>query len=282
MPVRHILVAADESSEGRNAIRVAMEVARRSKARVTVLTVAEGTRSETEARMQLEALRTLVRHAAGANREPLANLALAFGLPGIEIVRFAEDNEVSLIVAGRKHRSDLQRLLVGDTTDSIARRSSVPCLFIPGTDAPLEHLLIALDGTDRRLTVLAAALDFARVIGSKVHAVSVEPAYPNEIGVLPLITGRTERVARAVEEARRGGEGGTGTWEGGEPDHSGAALVVHRGEVVEAIVQEAVRSGCDVLAVGYRRGGPAGAVEAGSVARRLVHQAPCAVLTVPI
>jgi len=38
----------------------------------------------------------------------------------------------------------------------------------------------------------------------------------------------------------------------------------------------------DVLVIGYHRGGPAGVIEAGSIARRVLHQAECSVLTVPL
>jgi len=37
-----------------------------------------------------------------------------------------------------------------------------------------------------------------------------------------------------------------------------------------------------VIIIGYRRGGPPGLIEAGSVARQVAHHAPCAVLTVPL
>jgi nucleotide-binding universal stress UspA family protein len=282
MQLRHLLVAADESVEGRTAIRAALDLATRSQARITVLTVVEGTRGTDDAPAHLESLRTLVRTASGERRAPLANMAVAFGLPGIEIVRFAEQNEVDLVIAGRKHRSEVQRLMIGDTADSVARRSSVPCLFVLGGEQRLDHILIALDGSDRGLAVLGAALAFTRTAGGKAHVVCVEPAYSNEAGVTPLITGRSERLLHAIDDARRATDLGAIDWEGGEPDHSGSPLVVHRGSVVDAILEEVTRSKSDVLVVGYHRGGPAGAIEAGSIARRLMHVAPCAVLTVPL
>jgi nucleotide-binding universal stress UspA family protein len=280
---RHLLVAADESAEGRAAIRAALDLSGRSRAQVTVLMVAEGNRDEAESHAQLENLRSLVRAAAGRERAPLANLAVAFGIPGIEIVRFAEQNDVDLIIGGRKNRSDLQRLLVGDTAASVARRSSVPCLFVLGGDPRLEHVLVALNGSERGLTVLSKALDFSRAAGARVHAVSVETVYPGEAGVTSPMTERSERLARVIDETRRSADFAGVEWEGGEPNHAGQPLVICRGgDTVESIVAQARRSGADVLVVGFHRGGPAEAVEGGSVARRLVHVAPCAVMTVPL
>ena len=57
----------------------------------------------------------------------------AYGLPGIEIGRFAEHVRADLLVLGRKQRSRGQRLLLGDTADAVARRSRIPCLFVPAS-----------------------------------------------------------------------------------------------------------------------------------------------------
>jgi hypothetical protein len=119
-----------------------------------------------------------------------------------------------------------------------------------------------------------------RAAGGKAHVVCVEPAYSNEVGVTPLITGRSERLLHAIDEARRATDLGITEWEGGEPNHSGSPLVVHRGSVVDAILEEVARSKTEVLVVGYRRGGPAGAIEAGSIARPM-HVHLCG-LTVPL
>jgi nucleotide-binding universal stress UspA family protein len=62
----------------------------------------------------------------------------------------------------------------------------------------------------------------------------------------------------------------------------GDALRVRRGDVVAEILREVTATEAQVLAVGYHRGGPPGVLELGSVARRLAHSAPCAVLTIPL
>jgi nucleotide-binding universal stress UspA family protein len=57
---------------------------------------------------------------------------------------------------------------------------------------------------------------------------------------------------------------------------------VRRGEIVEQILATVHATGADVLVIGYHRGGLPGIIEAGSTARRVVHTAPCAVLTIPL
>jgi nucleotide-binding universal stress UspA family protein len=59
-------------------------------------------------------------------------------------------------------------------------------------------------------------------------------------------------------------------------------LVIRHGQIVEEILAEVTACSADVLVIGYHRGGPAGVIEAGSIARRVLHQAECSVLTVPL
>jgi nucleotide-binding universal stress UspA family protein len=60
------------------------------------------------------------------------------------------------------------------------------------------------------------------------------------------------------------------------------ALEVRRGAIVEQILATVHVIGADVLVIGYHRGGLPGIIEAGSTGRRVVHTAPCAVLTIPL
>jgi nucleotide-binding universal stress UspA family protein len=60
------------------------------------------------------------------------------------------------------------------------------------------------------------------------------------------------------------------------------AVSVRRGDIAESVLAEVQQNGDDVLVIGYHRGGPPGVLEAGSVARRLAHAAPCTVLTIPL
>lgn len=282
MQLHHILAAADDSEEGHAAIQAAITLARRSHARVTVLTVAELVTGDGIVQSVLGALRARVdQELRGLSRPPKVDLAAAVGLPSVEIGRFAETNNADLIVVGRKHRSAMQRLLVGDTADAVARRSRVPCLFVLAGALGFDRVSVALDGSERGMAVLVAAVDFTRTLAARLRAITVEPAEPQDPGQPPVLTARSARLAQAIEELRLNASLGRGGWQAG-PGGAENALAVRRGDVVEEIVRALDHGGADVLMVGYRRGGPAGVIEAGSVARRLVHEAPCAVLTIPL
>jgi hypothetical protein len=83
------------------------------------------------------------------------------GVAGIEIARFADEASADLLVLGRKQRSTAARLLVGDTADAVARRSRVPCLFVPAVLGVPTTVLVALDGSARGLAVLSATRSIA-------------------------------------------------------------------------------------------------------------------------
>jgi nucleotide-binding universal stress UspA family protein len=203
-------------------------------------------------------------------------LGIAFGVPGIEICRFAEQRGADLLVLGRKHRSAVARLLVGDTADAVIRRSRVPCLFVEQGSAPLGRILVALDGTERGMRVYGAARDFAEVIHAGVGVVTVEdsnaPHAAEPVPPLPLT--RSSRLWRELEPA----------WDrdGGAVSPSETAVAIRQGRVVPEILAEVSGSGADVLAFGCHRGGPAGFLEHAGTARQLAHTAPVSVLTIPL
>lgn len=287
MRLRHILAAADESDAGRQAVRTAVNLAARSSARVTILRVvaAEGSRrlvsvgegtSRTDGgkdKTELARLRQWLEADVLSPAEArAADFTIAYGIPGIEICRVAEQAEADLVVLGRKCHSQMMRLLLGDTADAVARRSRVPCLFVPTGSAEAGKVLVALDGSGRGINVLKQACDFARYAGALVETVTVEAGLADE----PLQLVSSLPVARSASLELRVRQV---LAEEGLPD---AALGIRRGDILERVVAEVQETGADVLAVGYHRGGPPGVLEAGSTARRLAHAAPCAVLTIPL
>jgi nucleotide-binding universal stress UspA family protein len=276
--LKHIVVAADETDASRCAITTALRWAARADGRGTIVTVGEpralpahATAGGPAARdpdrppalesIQRWLLSELVQEPTWRAPEHVA----AIGVPGIEIARFAEEASADLLVLGRKQRSAAARLLVGDTADAAARRSRVPCLFVPAPLGLPTTVLVALDGTARGLAVLRATQGMAQALDAGLELITVEPARADEplelAGALP--DARSANLRRML-------------------NGDGDALRVRRGDVVAEILREVTATEAQVLAVGYHRGGPAGVLDVGSVARRLIHSAPRAVLTIPL
>jgi nucleotide-binding universal stress UspA family protein len=265
MHLSNIVAAADESDAGRQAVWTALELASKTGACVSVMHVVPVDGAGTaQALEQLE--RWVESDLPPIDPPPPMTYSLAYGLPGIEIGRFAERVRGDLLVIGRKPRTRMARLLVGDTADAVARRSRLPCLFVPPRDAPPRRVLVAVDGSDRGMAVLRTADGFARQIGAELAVLTVERVHAGEPAHLAMATPvtRSTRIQSRVH------------------DTLAPSLMVRRGLAAEQILAAAHERMPDVLVIGCHRGGPAGVIEAGSTAREVLHAAPCAVLTVPL
>ncbi len=246
----HILVACDDSPAGLHAARIAERIAHAAEARLSVLTVLEST--------------------AEAASEPVARLKpiVAYGVPGIEIVRVTDEIGADLVVLGRTVSEDSPEPRLGSTADAVARRSRVPCLFVPHGQDRLEHLVVALDGTERGLAVLTGAREFMARWGGDLEVVTVELGA--DAGTLDTAVPSSHhlRIARAL----------------GGPDRGEVPAVrILRGEPTTGIRENLAHPDRDLLVIGARRGGPVGLPQGSTgVGRRLLHFAPCAVLTIPL
>jgi nucleotide-binding universal stress UspA family protein len=184
----------------------------------------------------------------------------------VEIGRIAERVHADLLVLGRNPRTQAMRLLLGDTADAVARRSRIPCLFVPPSGTGFDRLLVAMDGSPRGSAVLRFALAFAREVGADLRVLTVERHWPDEPAELAPALPATRGDAMQAELDR----------------NLAIEVEVRRGDAAEQILVAAHEGGEDMVVIGCHRGGPAGVIEAGSTARHVIHQAPCAVLTVPL
>jgi nucleotide-binding universal stress UspA family protein len=285
--LRHIVVATDESEAGRSAVRAGLNLAKRAFARLTVMRVVpveslpllgsalDGVVGPDGAATAIERLQRWVHAQLRPDCPVPVELGIAFGVPGIEICRFAEQRGADLLVLGRKHRSAIARLLVGDTADAVVRRSRVPCLFVEHGALPLSQLLVALDGSDRGMRVYAAARDFVQALDLGLTVVTVDhwerPEAVDPVPPLPLT--RSSQLWHELEPPAPRAAGST---------YTEVAVSIRQGRPVPEVLAELVRTGADVLTFGCHRGGPAGILESGGIARHLLHTAPVSVLTIPL
>lgn len=251
---RRVLAATDESPQGSHAVDVACRIARGSSAVLDVVTVCS---------QKAPALR------AGEKPVPcLTAMTELHGVPGVEIVHYAEASHADLLVLGRSPRDRTAPAMLGPTSDSVIRRRSGPTLLVPAAIERFEHLLIALDGSRRGLSVLGPAAAFARVMGADRTIVCVLPATPD---ALADDAGWVDpRCARVHEAAATGN--GVGP----------IKTLVRVGDPVAGILQAIEELRADGVVIGVRRGGPPGELGSGHVGRDILRAARVAVLTVPI
>ena len=296
MNLRRIMAATDDSDAGRQAVRSALAIGAQTGARVTImqavpagpavlvgtggLEVGDQPSPETSALERLQQ-RVEVCLNGSAKAVPI-EYAVTSGIPGIEICRYAEQHQIDLLVLGRKRRSQMARLLLGDTADAVARRSRVPCLFVPPGAGALDDLLVAHDCTERGRVVLREAAGFAQAVGATMRVMTVETRWADEPAALAatVLGARTLRLREHVGELLAAASNGGSRNGVRRPKQE--SLIIRQGDIVEQVLATIDQTEPHVLAIGYHRGGPPGILEGGSTARRLAHSAPCAVLTIPL
>lgn len=139
---KKILCPVDFSDTSREAVNVAVELARKFDASVKLLHVyAAPTYALPEGAIiptpdELRAVTDDVERAldawktkAAAQGAPVAT-ATAMGIPFVEILRFARDGACDLIVMGTHGRTGLRHALLGSVAEKVVRKSPCPVLTI--------------------------------------------------------------------------------------------------------------------------------------------------------
>ena len=270
MRLRKIVVAVNDTPAAVHALREAVLIATAADAELVALRVVEdpwqklepqeveGVRrmhgptpadlAESRVRGELEAM---VNATIGPRR---AKVAVQFGLPGIELARWAELADADLLVLGRQPSGDLARRPAGRVTGGTLARARMPCLLVPFGQRTWRRVIGALGAGPAAQTVADAATIFAGLWFAVPHFIH---------SAAPGAGGQPSFLAE--------GNGGVATV---------ADATVAQGDPVSEVLKLAREEHADLLVVGYHRGETA--AETGRVAPHLVERAPCAVLTVPV
>ena len=130
---KKILVPVDDSNQAMNALHEAIAVAKRNEAELFILNV----KDETRLRGTSIALAMSLDEIEEESKQIIKNLTKDFpkdvafqtvtfiGNPKKDIVKFAEDNAMDLIVIGANSKKLVDRILIGSTTSYVVEKS--PC-----------------------------------------------------------------------------------------------------------------------------------------------------------
>ena len=134
--VRNILVPTDFSETSDAALRHAVDAARTYRARLYLLHVPGKTGEDFQADLPIGRFETTVRDrlAAFLSEEEIAALrpeyTLRIGTPAEEIVHYAQDREIDLIVMGTHGRKGVAHLLLGSVAEHVVRTAPCPVLLV--------------------------------------------------------------------------------------------------------------------------------------------------------
>jgi nucleotide-binding universal stress UspA family protein len=227
-------------------------------------------------------LSALVRHA-----DSCARLETATGDPAQQILQVARDLGVGLIVMTTHGRGALGRWAFGSVADTVTRTAPVPVLIVRPRqgEAPavpvIQRVVVPLDGSALAERALPIAQALAQKLNIPVHLITtidltsllpVEmlPTVAFDAGlydetVAKLRAGAEAWLTQAAEQLQRAGV--TATWE----VLSGSPFLV---------INDAVAPGDLLVMASHGRGG-AKRWLLGSVAEKLIREAPVPVVIVP-
>jgi nucleotide-binding universal stress UspA family protein len=139
-----ILVPTDGSPTAEAALEHAVDIARRYDARIHALYVVDTnvyTTLETGTDVVIRALeeegqKAVERVEASAEAADLrVTSSVVTGVPARDIVSYAGDHDVDLIVMGTHGRTGLDRYILGSVAERVVRRADVPVMTVHHPDA---------------------------------------------------------------------------------------------------------------------------------------------------
>ena len=266
-----LLLATEGTEFSAGAEQVALGLAERCGARVYALRVVlpnpeyeamapERVQAEAEA---ARAYLTELGQRAGVAGVPFEGLLRHGADPYVEVVQAAEDNRADLIVMGRRTRSDLARLMMGDSTAKVIGHAACSVLVVPcSCPVPSRRILVATDGSRLGDAAAVSASELARRFELPVTVVSVNVPGHDQA--------RRDEARQAIERVCQALQGEGISVEG----------IQEEGRPEQVIVELAKQKQADLIVVGSHGRTGLQRLLMGSVAERVVGQAEVAVLVV--
>jgi nucleotide-binding universal stress UspA family protein len=202
-----------------------------------------------------------------------------------EILAYADEAQVDLIVMGSHGRRGFQRLLLGSVTDAVLRRAKCPVVTVchggepTSTEgSPFQRILCAVDFQPASERALRFALDLAGEADAEITLLHVlEPFFEEEISKRTHISVESYRKFLETQLLAR-----LGTFLPAEAaDACRPHEVVRIGWPWEEITRVARESSAELVVMGLHGG--RGAIDRlvfGSTAQQVLRHAECPVLTI--
>jgi nucleotide-binding universal stress UspA family protein len=202
------------------------------------------------------------------------------GRPASAIVALAEHAHADLVIVGSRGRGPLASMLLGSVAAEVVDHA--PCPVLVARSERVQRLLVADDGSLDSSGAMHVVATWPIFQGMTTRVVSVAPSLDGEA---PAGASRHPAASKAFAETvdalrsmhRLIADGTAGRLsDAGVP----ARAEIRMGDVAEQIIDAALESDADLIVLGSHGRTGLERVLLGSVARNVLHHAPCSVLIV--
>ena len=273
--MKHILLAIDRGAPSWEATRLAVHLAPRLKARVTVLSllVPESQRTEVrdQRRREYEVVRELVNDVvhdmvvAGVKASEEVRSCKPKEVAG-EILRCATRLDADLIVMGSRARGELTGLLLGSVSHEVAMGAGCPVVIVPTgamTKLTPRRIVLVIDGEGDPGQPLTATVELARALEAEVEVVCVGRTFAYSVEPSPPSSAANpdeEAVARAAAALKKARV------------EVRSRMIDNRRGFAPEIAREVMATGADMVVIGARAIGWVGGDIAAGAAEAVIHR----------
>ena len=181
---RSILVPLDGEVASEHALPVALSIARRCGADITLATVHTGRPDDIKAQEQDRVYLDRLLHLLPKEPDVALQRAQLVGPVAETLADYARDCEIDLVVMTSNPRGLLSKLWSGSVTDQFVRQSPAPVLIVHprsddadfNRDIVFDHILINLDGPMGHDEILAPTVELGQLMGAQFTLLRVTPS----------------------------------------------------------------------------------------------------------
>ena len=286
---RKILIPIDGSKLAELALPYAECLARTFGSEVILLSIVESTDSEYQHMHQLyvEKLADLVKQNIESNTAATVKPVILTGKPAKEIIDYAEQNDIRLIIMASHGRTGIKSWAMGSVANNVLERTSIPILLVraktPCTEESGEKLfsriLIPLDGSENGEAALAHIQELSNELQTEVTLLQVisDRKHVHTIGGQNIIRFTKEQIEstkiRTIKYLEEVCQRLTNT-------KAVTKCEVHVGEAAEEIIKFADNMNASLVALSHQGHTGLGQSFMGGVAHKILHSGNKPVLLV--
>lgn len=306
--LQSVLVAYDGSPQSKEALYWAIYFSRRTGAAVHAVKVFEPLFSETQWRevgvmptdlfdkfaeaqkkdlQMMEAVKEL-----GREQEILITTGVLSGHVAQNLLKYAKEHGISLIVTGTRGHGAVKQMLMGSVTHGLVSVANIPvmvvkqCPVVKYTGKSLivttmREMLVAYDGYPQSKAALNWAIEIAKLINAHINVVKVFEPFQVGLAYTMVESGNAARTAARLRELDElNGQQMAEVRDLGQKEGVKIDTFILHGGVLEALLEFTEKHGVDMIAVGAQGHGFLDKLPLGSVPHGLVSLASVPVLVV--